>query len=289
MSAYTPPEVQPVVVHIDDDQDLIDLTRLALQPLAVRFVGIVRSHAGLETVRFVRPALVLLDLMMPEMDGWELLRAIRADPMLKETKVVLYTALTGERDKARGRASGIDEYLTKPCQPSRLRGIIARLTGVPDTPPGPRSSRGAPAAPPAPDAPPAQASTGEQPARPLPATADGAVLPAVVVDFVDRYLDNTVALEVVTYLNDNPGLYLSTQALARALGRKPPEVEPSLQALVERGLLLGYADEHGDSVYMLNSAGPAKQDLEGFFQACADPLVRIKALYRIIRRRTAWQ
>jgi CheY-like chemotaxis protein len=269
MTTHTPPEIQPVVVHIDDDQDLVDLTRLALQPLAVRFVGIVRSHAGLETVRFVRPALVLLDLMMPEMDGWELLRAIRADPLLRETKVVLYTALTGERDKARGRASGIDEYLTKPCQPARLRGVIARLTGVQDAPPGPRPA-------------------GEQPTRPLPATTDGAALPAAVIDFVDRYLDDIVALEVVTYLHDNPGLYLSTQALARALGRRLAEVEPSLRALVERNLLLTYPDERGDSVYMLSSAGPTKLDLEAFFQGCADPLVRIKALYRIIRRRTVW-
>jgi CheY-like chemotaxis protein len=286
MTTHTPPEIQPVVVHIDDDQDLLDLTRLALQPLAVRFVGIVRSHAGLETVRFVRPALVLLDLMMPEMDGWELLRAIRADPLLRETRIVLYTALTGERDVARGRASGVDEYLTKPCQPSRLRSVIARLTGVPDAPPGPRPSRGAQ---PGAGAPAARGPAAEQPARPLPVPADGAPLPAVVSEFVDRYLDNTMALEIVTYLHDNSEIYLPTQALARALGRKPAEVEPSLRVLVERGLLLSYPNEQGDPVYMLSTSGKAKQDLEAFFLGCADPLVRIKALYRIIRRRTVWK
>ena len=87
-TAHHPPDVMPVVVHIDDDQELLELSQLALQSIPIRFVGIVRSQAGLETVRFLRPALVLLDLMMAEMDGWDLLDAIRSDPALARKSAV---------------------------------------------------------------------------------------------------------------------------------------------------------------------------------------------------------
>jgi DNA-binding response OmpR family regulator len=253
---------QPIVVHVDDERNLVDLTELALRAIPVRVVGIMEPMVGLQTVRFLRPALVLLDVMMPGLDGWELLRRIKADSDLKETRVVLYTALSGEPHESRARAGGADGFLAKPCTPAQLREMVVRQLKLD---PGAAQPQPAPSA------------------RDLPAT-DFAALPAAVTEFVDRYLDSPVALEVLSYLRDNPQQYLGIDELARALGQRQSVVEPAVRALTEKGLVLSERDNDGD-VFMLAASAALKRAMDAFFEACSDPQVRVKATYRIIRRR----
>ena len=114
-------------------------------------------------------------------------------------------------------------------------------------------------------------------------------LPAAVAGFVDRYLEDTVTLELVTYLHDNPDLYQPLLGLARGLGRKLSDIEPQLNNLVKQSLVQCYPDERGEIQYMLCAQGETRRQMEAFFKACEDPQVRVKALYRIIRRRARWQ
>jgi DNA-binding response OmpR family regulator len=287
MSAASGAPRLPIVVHIDDEPQLLELTRLALQSLDVRFLGFARATAGLETVRFARPDLVLLDIMMPELDGWELLARMRAEPALAATKVVIYSALSSEANIARAMKSGADDYLAKPCTPGQLRDIIMRLTGAQPASRGAAGTAPLGTLPPPPQPPGARPATVEPGAAPaarsLP-TTDLLNLPAIVVEFVDRYLDTTVALELLSFLYGNPEQFVDAASLGRALGRPALELDAPLRALVGHGLL--HATEALDPpLYQFARHGALARQADAFFSACSDPQVRVKALYRVIRRR----
>jgi DNA-binding response OmpR family regulator len=73
------------------------------------------------------PALVLLDVQLPDLSGLEVCRRIRADPHLASTRIVMLTAAAQPDDVARGLAAGADHYLTKPFSPIQLLGLVGRL------------------------------------------------------------------------------------------------------------------------------------------------------------------
>ena len=78
------------------------------------------GFAALEMARAKRPDLIFLDIMMPRMDGWEVLEQLKEDPATASIPVVLLTARTSEEDQIRGWGEGILEYLSKPFNPQRL-------------------------------------------------------------------------------------------------------------------------------------------------------------------------
>lgn len=77
------------------------------------------------------PALILLDLSMPEVDGWEVLRQVRADPRTQTLPVVACSAHAMRGDKERALAAGFDAYLTKPYRPSELTTMVEEFLGTP--------------------------------------------------------------------------------------------------------------------------------------------------------------
>lgn len=104
-----------VTVIIEDDQTIASAVEAMLK--ADGFKRIRRESCGdvgLRTVREAKPSLVLLDLMLPHLDGLTVCRLIREDPSLAETKIVMLTAMTDDRDVARGLDLGADDYVTKP-------------------------------------------------------------------------------------------------------------------------------------------------------------------------------
>lgn len=113
----------PTVLVIDDDVTVCDLIQRALQKQGYQ-VSIAHSGpAGIEMARQLRPAVITLDVMMPQMDGWAVLSALKGDPDLSGIPVVMVTIVD---EKNLGFALGATEYLTKPFDRDRLVEIIGR-------------------------------------------------------------------------------------------------------------------------------------------------------------------
>jgi two-component system response regulator VicR len=116
------------IVCIEDDIEMIDLVKLILTRKGYEVVGAVGGQAGLETVEQVKPDLVLLDLMMPDMDGWEVFQQMRANEHMKNIPVIVVTAKAQSIDKVLGlHIAKVDDYITKPFGPSELLSSVLRV------------------------------------------------------------------------------------------------------------------------------------------------------------------
>ena len=113
---------QPIkVVCIEDEPEMIELIKLILGRRNFDLIGAVGGREGLGTVRKVKPDLVLLDLMMPDMDGWEVYQQMKADDMLKDIPVIIITAKAQNIDKILGlHIAKVNDYITKPFAPHEL-------------------------------------------------------------------------------------------------------------------------------------------------------------------------
>ena len=112
---------------VDDDPDLLALMRLTLEFTAGWEVfGASSAAAGLEMARELVPDVVLVDLMMPEVDGYEFCRRFKSDPMTAGVPLILLTART-ELDKARLAGAGVAGVLFKPFEPEKLAQQIREL------------------------------------------------------------------------------------------------------------------------------------------------------------------
>jgi DNA-binding response OmpR family regulator len=118
------------VVCIEDEPEMIDLVRLILGRKGFSVIGANGGVEGLEAVRREKPDLVLLDLMMPDMDGWEVYQQIKADPVLREIPVVVVTAKAQSIDKVLGlHIAKVDDYITKPFGPQELLESVEKILG----------------------------------------------------------------------------------------------------------------------------------------------------------------
>jgi len=124
------PSDQKRVVCIEDEPEMIDLVRLILGRKGFNVIGANGGIEGLETVRRLRPDLILLDLMMPDMDGWEVYQQIKADPALREIPVVVVTAKAQSIDKVLGlHIAKVDDYITKPFGHQELLESVEKILG----------------------------------------------------------------------------------------------------------------------------------------------------------------
>ena len=124
-------EEKKVVVCIEDEPEMIDLVKLILGRQGFDLVGAVGGREGLETVRRLKPDLVLLDLMMPDMDGWEVYQQMKADEDLKDIPVVVVTAKAQSIDKVLGlHIAKVDDYVTKPFGPQELLQSVRKVLGL---------------------------------------------------------------------------------------------------------------------------------------------------------------
>jgi two-component system response regulator VicR len=119
------------VVCIEDEPEMIDLVRLILGRKGFDVIGANGGIEGLEVVKAEKPDLVLLDLMMPDMDGWEVYQQLKADPVLSEIPVVVVTAKAQSIDKVLGlHIAKVDDYITKPFGPQELLESVEKILGV---------------------------------------------------------------------------------------------------------------------------------------------------------------
>ncbi len=103
--------MNPTILMIDDDDALVRLTELNLTRAGYRFVSAGHGIAGLQLLESEKPTLVLLDITMPKLDGWETCRLIRE---VSDVPIIVLTGSDDEKDKARGLDLGADDYVTKP-------------------------------------------------------------------------------------------------------------------------------------------------------------------------------
>lgn len=112
------------ILVVDDERNIVQLISLYLQGEGFRVETATNGRAALEAVREISPDLVILDLMMPEMDGWDVCRRLRQD---NDVPIIMLTARGDDVDKIVGLELGADDYLTKPFNP---RELVARVKAV---------------------------------------------------------------------------------------------------------------------------------------------------------------
>ena len=115
---------------IDDDRDILRMVSRALSSLDVEVISRERSYGVLNAIAEHRPTLVLLDVMMPGLDGASLVQLVRGDPELAGTIVLLYSALPEERLGELARLSGADGFVMKTAGTTRLCDEVARRLGL---------------------------------------------------------------------------------------------------------------------------------------------------------------
>ena len=118
-----------LVLCADDDEDILSLVSLRLQRAGFAVATATDGDEAVEIARARRPALAVLDVMMPKRTGYEVLAELRDDDNLREMKVILLSARVQEGDVARGLAAGADAYLAKPFKAQELVTKVAELLG----------------------------------------------------------------------------------------------------------------------------------------------------------------
>lgn len=117
----------PLVLCADDDEDILSLVSLRLRRAGFDVATATDGDAAVEIARAQRPALVVLDVMMPKRTGYEVLAELRSDESLREMKVILLSARVQESDVARGLEAGADAYLAKPFKAQDLVTAVEEL------------------------------------------------------------------------------------------------------------------------------------------------------------------
>lgn len=115
------------VLVVDDEEDILLLCRVNLEFEGYEVVTASSGVDGLTMAREAPPSLILLDVMMPKMDGWHVLEALKADPDTAAVPVIILTARVQGVDQMRGWAGGADDYILKPFSPPALLETIRRV------------------------------------------------------------------------------------------------------------------------------------------------------------------
>jgi DNA-binding response OmpR family regulator len=121
------------VFIVDDEAHIRRLLRQTLEDLEDEGIEILEAEdgeTGLELIKAERPALVFLDVMMPNMDGFDVCRAVKHDLAMQDVYIVVLTSKGQEFDKQRGEEAGADIYMTKPFNPNELFQIAQEVLGI---------------------------------------------------------------------------------------------------------------------------------------------------------------
>jgi len=118
------------ILCIEDEAEMIDLMRLMLEREGYRVIGAEGGEAGLERIREEVPDLVLLDLMMPGVDGWQVYQHLQTDQAFEDIPVIVVTAKAQDIDKVLGlRIAQVADYIVKPFGAQQLLESIRRVLG----------------------------------------------------------------------------------------------------------------------------------------------------------------
>src|SRR5262249_7480782 len=118
---------RPKILVVEDEPDILEVLQYNLEREGYRVIACRDGEQGLSHIRTDEPDLVLLDLMLPGLDGIEVCRRVKADPATRAVPVIMVTARSEETDVVLGLGIGADDYVTKPFRP---RELIARVKVV---------------------------------------------------------------------------------------------------------------------------------------------------------------
>jgi two-component system alkaline phosphatase synthesis response regulator PhoP len=119
-------ENRATILVVDDNRDNVEILRAFLESRGYTVAVAADGRSALAKLEDVRPSLVLLDVMMPGMDGWQVCRTIKNHPDFGETRVMMVTAKGGFEDKFEGMRSGADDYVVKPIDLKELETKVKR-------------------------------------------------------------------------------------------------------------------------------------------------------------------
>ena len=121
------------ILVVDDDKQIARLIRSYLEQAGFQVNVAHDGETALHALRRERPDLVVLDLMLPDRDGWDVTRTVRSDPSLAATPIIMVTARVEDTDRIVGLELGADDYVTKPFNPrevvARVRAVLRRTSG----------------------------------------------------------------------------------------------------------------------------------------------------------------
>ena len=126
-SSYNGPVPEEHILIVDDDREIVRLLRSYLQRERYAVSVAYDGESALHALRRESPQLILLDLMLPDKDGWEITRTVRGDEKLAGTLIIMLTARVEDTDKIIGLELGADDYVTKPFNP---REVVARVRAL---------------------------------------------------------------------------------------------------------------------------------------------------------------
>ena len=115
------------VIVVDDEEDVVDLVTYKLESSGYKVIGLTDPVLLIGKVREFLPDIILLDVMMPEINGFHLCRMLRADTLLKDTPILFLSAKGDSEDRIKGLEYGADDYLSKPFD---LRELLLRIQAI---------------------------------------------------------------------------------------------------------------------------------------------------------------
>jgi len=123
------------ILVVDDDREITRLLRASLEQAGYQVFVAYNGETALHALRRERPDLVVLDLMLPDRDGWDVTRVMRGDTSLADTPIIMLTARVEHHDRIVGLELGADDYVTKPFHPgelmARIRAVLRRAQREP--------------------------------------------------------------------------------------------------------------------------------------------------------------
>ena len=119
------------VLIVDDEPSIVETVRFALEKAGYACLVAYDGEEAMRIVRTQNPGLILLDIMLPKLNGFQICRLLKFDELYRHIPIVMLTARTQERDRLLGKETGADAYITKPFDLPELLRVIARYLPPP--------------------------------------------------------------------------------------------------------------------------------------------------------------
>lgn len=118
---------QKLILVVDDELDMLMAIKLRLEASGYKVMTATDGLEGLNEARKIKPNLIILDIMLPKMNGYKVSRFLKFDEAYRDIPIIMLTALSGEDDKATGEETGADAYLTKPFETQVLVNTVKEI------------------------------------------------------------------------------------------------------------------------------------------------------------------